>query len=611
MPKFVSGYRLNKDYLLKGALFQYGLTAAGLAASATGLASPDCCLASMLLTGTLGTANILDHSAARKGAKALNNSNFFDITPFQIMQIRNASVGKGRTIFDNYYLGKGFVFDKECMAMHEELKNDPKFASLSGVDNPAGGFPYLHNIGLHKEEPIVLNMKEHTLIAGESGAGKTVLLRNIIAQFVSDGEAVCIIDPKGDRDLLNAVYLLCLAYDREDDFLFFSPAHPGKSISFNPFASLLQSNDGASRIVSTMGGGEKSKPFNDYCWNVLNTVIKGLLAGKMNVSFANIKEYCSIMGLRELSSNLMHIHQDFSFSNDEKAFLEDAISDLRRLSESDPKHFSQMSSGLNPILAALATGETGRLLNNPRPDTTWGDIIKKKRVIYFNLSSLIDEYTASALSKLIVQDLISYIGQIYAFEKKEQRIKLVCDEFYSIAYKGFGDALNKGRQAGLQAVLGLQTDKDLAVQLGTDMSDVIQGNLPNKIYMRVSVDTLAKKFADMTQEVDHTTIAKIRSINAAPNDSSLLFKSGSAERQETKRQTLVTSEMIKGLPQGQAFVYNKGMAPYKIAIPMLNVGEGVNYFNDVINNAFKFHTDGRTSHIDAFSLSKIDESIEL
>lgn len=619
MPSPVVGYTLNRGYLAKYGALEVALAAAGFAMIPT-LPTPAYLPGfSACVAAGLGGVHLVEYLKTRKEREYLNMGAFFSVRPDDVTGFRRATLiraqGKGFDRQNYYYVGRGFPWTPRHMALYEILKNDHEFVafsdSLHSKRRPrflskellstlkqrkqAGGRPYIHNIGRKEVDEQVLHLKEHTLIAGESGAGKTVLINLLASQFILDGEAICIIDPKGDKDLLNSFYTLCCEAGREEDFLFFSISHPGKSVTFDPMANSLRSGDAANRITSILEAGQ-TRSFVDFCQDVLSTVAENLLNADMPVNIRNLFKY----SLLDASTLLKKCREalETATSPAQRAALMDSIPRLELLVNHPGEHFSKMITSLKPPLTALATGEVGQLLNpTDGSGYTWKDIIKEKKIIYFNLSSMIDSFTSSAASKLIIQDLISYIGQMYAYDKTISPIKLICDEFYSIAYRGFGDALNKSRAAGLQAFLGLQTDSDIAAQLDRDMVDVMLGNLPNKIYLRMGQQKLAEKFTTLFPEANMVEVMKMRSSNATPTDGEILFKSGTTERTQTKVQTIVTPEMVMGLPQGQAFIYNKG-GSYQVAIPMLKMDHPVNYFNDVLNREFRLKPEQRIAPAD-------------
>ncbi|OIP76875.1 MAG: hypothetical protein AUK16_02925 [Parcubacteria group bacterium CG2_30_44_11] len=70
----------------------------------------------------------------------------------------------------------------------------------------------------------------HFYIIGQTGTGKTVLMKNMIMQDIQAGYGVCMIDPHGTdiEDILGAI-----PPEREDDVIYFDPARLDRAIGFN------------------------------------------------------------------------------------------------------------------------------------------------------------------------------------------------------------------------------------------------------------------------------------------------------------------------------------------------------------------------------------------
>ncbi|MFN7098049.1 MAG: conjugative coupling factor TraD, PFGI-1 class, partial [Gammaproteobacteria bacterium] len=68
-----------------------------------------------------------------------------------------------------------------------------------------GGKPWLHGVGSDKEQNIYLsqqNRNSHTIVVGMTRVGKTRLMSILVNQDIRNGEAVLVLDPKGDVDLV-------------------------------------------------------------------------------------------------------------------------------------------------------------------------------------------------------------------------------------------------------------------------------------------------------------------------------------------------------------------------------------------------------------------------
>jgi hypothetical protein len=90
----------------------------------------------------------------------------------------------------------------------------PQEGTLLGVNDYRG---VKTNVYLTKEDRL-----RHFYCIGQTGTGKTTLLKNMIIQDIEQGEGVCMIDPHGTdiQDILGAV-----PDSRRDDVIYFDPSH--------------------------------------------------------------------------------------------------------------------------------------------------------------------------------------------------------------------------------------------------------------------------------------------------------------------------------------------------------------------------------------------------
>ena len=70
----------------------------------------------------------------------------------------------------------------------------------------------------------------HFYVIGQTGTGKTTMLKNMIVQDIQQGEGVCMIDPHGSdiQDILNQI-----PPERAEDVIYFDPAHTARPMGLN------------------------------------------------------------------------------------------------------------------------------------------------------------------------------------------------------------------------------------------------------------------------------------------------------------------------------------------------------------------------------------------
>lgn len=84
-----------------------------------------------------------------------------------------------------------------------------------------------------KDTPIYMSPEDrmrHMYIVGQTGTGKTTILKNMIAQDIKNGHGVCYIDPHGTdiQDILSYV-----PKERIDDVIYFDPAYTARPMGLN------------------------------------------------------------------------------------------------------------------------------------------------------------------------------------------------------------------------------------------------------------------------------------------------------------------------------------------------------------------------------------------
>lgn len=160
------------------------------------------------------------------------------------------------------------------------------------------GSPVLHGIG-PEERPLDISFDEMgagTLIVGTTGAGKGVLLANLISQAVLRGDVVVVIDPKFSEQLYRAVCKSAEAAGRRAPFLL-HPSKPEASVRLDPLANFQRSSEIASRLRDVIG--PHAKKFADLSWAAANRVVEALLFIEERPTLAAIEKYVSI-GLEDV-----------------------------------------------------------------------------------------------------------------------------------------------------------------------------------------------------------------------------------------------------------------------------------------------------------------------
>jgi len=119
------------------------------------------------------------------------------------------------------------------------IKSSPQFrqskagSAAAPIDIPQEGTLLGINTFRNVETKAYLTKEDrlrHFYIVGQTGTGKTTLLKNMIAQDIAQGEGVCMIDPHG-TDIVDILGLI--PEERFDDVIYFDPGYTKRVMALN------------------------------------------------------------------------------------------------------------------------------------------------------------------------------------------------------------------------------------------------------------------------------------------------------------------------------------------------------------------------------------------
>jgi hypothetical protein len=147
----------------------------------------------------------------------------------------------------------------------------------------------------------------------------------------------------------------------------------------------------------------------------------------------------------------------------------------------------------------------GALFSAIPADITWRRIMDDRMVVYVALAALLLGDIANRIGRVILQDLVSYLGRIYAYGEATTTppLTVVIDEFGDVAFPLFTNALNKGGGANARFILAQQSLADAEAAMGPAQARRVLDNLNTKIWCRLADDRTA---ADATEGLGLCTV---------------------------------------------------------------------------------------------------------
>lgn len=518
------------------------------------------------------------------------------------------------------FLGYGFNWGQEqAQIVHTLRRYDPDRFLPRSADGM--GANWIHGVGAIKEEPVFIPIEHantHTLICGTTGSGKTRLYDVLIAQLIAMNFSVVLLDPKGDKDMAEAAKRGCEELGRPNDFIYFHPAHPEKSVRIDPLKNFSRGTELATRIAAILPS-EGGDPFTAFSQMALNKLCEGLLLihekpslmlfrrlleggivrlviKAMEAHFERVKP-----GRDESGAELGHgwVLESKPYTNkaqgrgDEAhaqaliqyyrdhiigSFPSSAVEGLISLFEHDSSHMSKMITGLMPVLNMLTSGGLGPLLspdyddpNDHRPITDLGKITRTGQVAYIGLDSLSDGMVASAIGSMLLSDMTAVAGDRYNFQdtKTLPKVAVLVDEAAEVMNAPLIQLLNKGRGSGFYVFLAVQTLSDIADRLGSkDLALKTIGNINNLIALRCN-DEGTQEY--VSTKFGNTIVRKVDIGYSSKNEVNdpLTFSATMSESLKEEEAPLVPADLIGSIPNLQHFATVSAGRTLKLRMPIL------------------------------------------
>jgi hypothetical protein len=294
------------------------------------------------------------------------------------------------------------------------------------------------------------DINHHIHILGQPGVGKSVLLKNIYAYQIMQGEGLLMVDLKADYKIREDFKALCCESGRDDDFILIDLSHPESSYGYNPllFGNATELKD---KII---GAIEWSEPYyKKVAERTLLTVLKGFVWIRENKNLAPSLEdllvsISSVQGLTVLA---------------EQVESESIKADIYEMAAGFSKDFIKDLESLRTELALLTKAEFGSIFKSPRTLNVFSAIMNRK-VILVNLDGQTYNESAKKFGRLLLADLRSASGAIVTNvpEHERPRFTVLVDEFSDIVAtedmaKTFVGFLNRCRGSGIGVVIAHQS----------------------------------------------------------------------------------------------------------------------------------------------------------
>ena len=531
-----------------------------------------------------------------------------DVTFIELEDVLHVGALAGKK--SQVWFGKGYPWsDMESGLMHQLIAGG--VAKQIGVDaTMTDGAYWLQGLAPVGDNYLDLSLLAgHTLVGGTTGVGKTRGFELLAIQAIARGEPVIIIDPKGDDKLPARLMHACALLGRPEAFVYFHPAHPEQSFSIDPLRNWNRHTELASRIAALIPSETGADPFTAFGWKVLNDIVGGLAIIGQRPNLVTLRRYIEggpdellLRTLRAYFSDCMptwetdvtrYTKRSNNSVDAQQALLDGYINYYRDIvvrehrslevdglistQEHNREHFQKMIASLIPVLSMLTSGPLEQLLSpdfsvdDGRPATDMGQIVRNNMVAYIGLDSLSDGVVGSAIGSVFMAEATAVAGDIFNYGGAEggRCVNLFVDESAEVMNKPTIQLLNKGRGAGFRLFIAAQTFADFEARLGSDANArQVLANTNNKILFRV-LDSETQKY--VTDGIPTIEVGSVSVMYGHSIDNDLYAPYGAAYREQSapKDADLIPPGIFGSLPSLHYFARLAGGQTLKGFIPVV------------------------------------------
>lgn len=362
-----------------------------------------------------------------------------------------------------------------------QLKQAKAGTAPAPLDIPFSGMYLGTNRHRNHETPIFMSSEDrlrHFYVIGQTGTGKTTLLKNMIIQDIENGEGCCFIDPHGSdvQDILARV-----PKHRYEDVVYFDPSHTERPMGMNmleydpryPEQKIFVVNELFSIFeklfdMKTAGG----PMFEQYFRNATMLVLEDPESGNTLVDVSRVLANKAFRDLK-ISRCKNPIVTQFWTEVAAKAGGEASLANIV------PYITSKFDVFLaNDIMRPIIAQEKSTF--------NFRDIMDKKKILLVNLSKgRLGDINANLIGLILVgKILMAALSRVDAMHTGFPPFYLYIDEFQNITTNSISTILSEARKYKLSLHIAHQ----FIGQLKDDIKNAVFGNVGSIVSYRVGAE---------------------------------------------------------------------------------------------------------------------------
>ncbi len=372
-----------------------------------------------------------------------------------------------------------------------QLKQTKAVSSPAPVDMPEAGIVLGVNKYRGTEKKICIGEEDrlrHMYVIGQTGTGKSTLLKNMIVQDILAGNGVCMIDPHG-VDIIDVLSMV--PKERYEDVIYFDPSYTERPMALNmleydpkfPEQKTFVVNELFSIFQKLYGGVPESMGpmFEQYFRNAAMLVIEDPASGSTLLDVSRVLADKSYRALK-LENCKNPVIVQFWKEVAEKAGGEGALANIVPYITSKFDVFLA-NDFMRPIIA------------QEKSSFNFRQIMDDKKILLVNLAKgRLGDINANLIGLILVgKILMATLSRVDSFGRDFPPFYFYIDEFQNITTDSISTILSEARKYKLS----LNVAHQFIAQLEEKIRDSVFGNVGSIAAFRVGsedAEFLEKQF---------------------------------------------------------------------------------------------------------------------
>lgn len=339
----------------------------------------------------------------------------------------------------------------------------------------------------------------HFYVIGQTGTGKTTLLKNMIAQDIANGEGVCMIDPHGS-DVQDILALI--PKHRYEDVIYFDPSYTARPMALNMLEYDKRFPDQKTFVVNEMlsifnklfdmktAGGPM---FEQYFRNAVLLVMEDPESGNTLLDVSRVlsnKTYREVKLAKSKNPIVVQFWKEVADKAGGEASLANIV----------PYITSKFDVFLsNDIMRPIIAQENSSI--------NFREIMDTKKILLVNLSKgRLGDINANLIGLILVgKILMAALSRVDSLDQNLPPFYLYIDEFQNVTTDSISTILSEARKYKLSLAVAHQ----FIAQLEEGIRDSVFGNVGSIATFRVGAEDaeyLEKQFAPVFSAKDIMSI---------------------------------------------------------------------------------------------------------